>query len=758
MKQQKKKSRRQVKKPSKKKDERASWIDRLEFLPVNDDSSSDNNNNNNTDTTTTAVSISIVSWNLLAESYCSRRSQCNLPRSYQQVVFSPHRRRRCMQRILQECFADVVDVLCLQELDAALQDTVHSALAKKYACVETPTSSGSIAGRVDACAIYVQRASWEIREHERIRLDDLATLSDDSSSSSESTSNLQGIQQSFLRRNMALLVRLRHLRTGQTVVVANAHLFWHPSYEYVKLMQAHYILQRAKAFSQSTEECVFFCGDLNSRPHGVTHTYLSRGWINAKLIAPWYSTAAADARTDDSSTTTTGSRNESGDDKSQDDSSKEFVDEFGQLNLTDDPIDDSASPPQVRYLLDYTLNKLCRWLRILGQDTALETEQEERLRTGLEKQHSLLFDKCLADNRTMVTTSTRLVQRRDCPSSVYCINPTFLPHLEVALVHMLLTHGVVLEPSKFLSRCVVCNGNIVGVDEPAMARAILEEYQAHEVLLKEESKVYQCDGCGQGYWWSDKPTSSASRVKMTATRLWELCLRAGVPWKGPVGMFEHVPAEILQREGWDATLPGSELLQQRLQVIDWLKCERLDCPLQLESAYAQRSADDDDSLLIGERVPFTNVTSDFVDTLDYICFEKSRRAKLTDRLYVPMSFSELNRDGVRNGHLLPSDVWPSDHLAIGARFALASLGDAVTEGTEKEAKQHKAPSNSIQYCLPANGESTSLSIETNLQAMNGQTSSHGQRCGCGCVPAVPSLFEMAELRRQARLKAFSESG
>jgi hypothetical protein len=29
---------------------------------------------------------------------------------------------------------------------------------------------------------------------------------------------------------------------------------------------------------------------------------------------------------------------------------------------------------------------------------------------------------------------------------------------------------------------------------------------------------------------------------------------------------------------------------------------------------------------------------------------------------------------------------------------------------------------------------------------------HGQRCACGCVPNILSLFEMAELRKQARLK------
>ena len=125
---------------------------------------------------------------------------------------------------------------------------------------------------------------WELVEHEIVRFDDLATLyprpstvppsllhtatknnnedgedprqppsldNDDeqvhhpnhnnSSSSSEAAallfagSNLPGVQQSFLRRNVALLVRLRHARTGRTLVLANAHLYWNPGFEYVKV-------------------------------------------------------------------------------------------------------------------------------------------------------------------------------------------------------------------------------------------------------------------------------------------------------------------------------------------------------------------------------------------------------------------------------------------------------------------------------------------------------------------------------------------
>ena len=117
-----------------------------------------------------------------------------------------------------------------------------------------------------------------------------------------------------------------------------------------------------------------------------------------------------------------------------------------------------------------------------------------------------------------------------------------------------------------------------------------------------------------------------------------------------------------------------------MDAIDWLQSERLQAPIKLRSAY--------------DGLPFTNVTYDFVDTLDYILFESNLCVKGT--LNTPKSLAELS-DGIseRNAHLLPSDVWPSDHLAIGARLDI-------------------------------------------------------QRCDCGCVPNIPGLFEMAEMRKHYR--------
>lgn len=501
----------------------------------------------------------------------------------------------------------------------------------------------------------------------------------------------------------------------------------------LQLCQVHYILQRAKDFCQPNEPIVF-CGDLNSRPHSFTHSYLARGSVNAKHVAPWYHYYDSDQ--DDSWHPDTDS-NDNGDATS-------LADRIANLQLTQQHAT-PTEPPRVRYLLDSTLNKLCRWLRILGVDTALETEEEEKARTG--QGRMLLFNRCREERRTLVTTSTRLLHRRDCPPGGYCISPALLPSLEVILVHMLLTHGVVLVPKTFLTRCVVCNGMICNVTDSSEKRRIMQDYQAPSGL-SEEMEVYECNGCKQGYWWCDRPTSSASRVKTAATRLFEICLRAGVPIKGETPhMFAFVDIEAERSKGWDYTDKGSELLKQKLDVIGWLKDEYLVCPFDLTSAYALK---DNKGTVIGERLPFTNVTSSFVNTLDYIFFDR-KYFVITELLDIPTSFPQLNDDGegVMNGHLLPSDVWPSDHLAIGARFTFTAMENEKeaspqllslpTTLNEKEASPQL-------FCLPTeNGQMPPPPPPPQSANL------HRRKCDCGCVPQIKSLFEMAELRKQARL-------
>jgi len=225
--------------------------------------------------------------------------------------------------------------------------------------------------------------------------------------------------------------------------------------------------------------------------------------------------------------------------------------------------------------------------------------------------------------------------------------------------------------------------------------------------------------------------------------------------------------EELQRIGWDYDTPGSELLREGLDVIDWLKNEHLETPFSLESAYSLKhqrhhtTKEEEHAVEDGESIPFTNVTFDFVSVLDYIFLERTS-LRVTDRLYVPRSFPELT-DGrtMENAHLLPSDVWPSDHLAIGARLLFLDetsknnsnshpettniggipVDDSATTtnpsaSAEEEEDTEQQP---LLFCAPVMGVTAPAAVVQ-----------HGLRCACGCVPAIPSLFEMAAMRQQAR--------
>ena len=373
-----------------------SWVDRLRLVPIEMedvpeedwviDTSATTGTTTPTATTTTTttssssnhsppITISILTWNVLAQAYCSRRSQVQLPKEYGHVVFHKTKRRQRILQLLQQLSTttgtrpSAMDIVCLQEVD---MNEIRPVMGKLGYCsaVETPrcvrANNTTMGGRIDGCAIYIRthrcrdededdekrstddfpppsneakeakemddtpptvfldgilettddtlqdsddhhlaittttkatttvttatndntqekkeettsnvsavlsnssQIQWKLIDSELIRLDDLATLSSSSTTTNTSNhqneksppdgntnaattkttngtnhnnnnnySNIQGIQQSLLRRNMAIMIRLQHtVYPERTIIVINAHLFWNPSFEYVKV-------------------------------------------------------------------------------------------------------------------------------------------------------------------------------------------------------------------------------------------------------------------------------------------------------------------------------------------------------------------------------------------------------------------------------------------------------------------------------------------------------------------------------------------
>jgi hypothetical protein len=126
-------------------------------------------------------------------------------------------------------------------------------------------------------------------------------------------------------------------------------------------------MKRAHEFCKEGEGVVF-CGDLNSPPHSSVYEYLSKGKVNAKLVAPWYQHSIEQ---DEEKNFLPGEKD-----------IHQVEDELADLSITaKEEEKENDTSPQIRYMLDFTLNRFTRWLRILGIDAALETEEEEIQRT-----------------------------------------------------------------------------------------------------------------------------------------------------------------------------------------------------------------------------------------------------------------------------------------------------------------------------------------------------------------------------------------
>ncbi|KAL3912646.1 MAG: hypothetical protein SGILL_006800 [Bacillariaceae sp.] len=177
---------------------------------------------------------------------------------------------------------------------------------------------------------------------------------------------------------------------------------------------------------------------------------------------------------------------------------------------------------------------------------------------------------------------------------------------------------------------------------------------------------------------------------------------------------------------------NTDHLKERLDIVKWLQDEELNNPLgSMANVYLSPDTGK-------ESLPFTNVTSGFVGHLDYIMYP-TESMKVNDLLYVPRNDGDLNDLDIPNGHLLPSCFWPSDHLAIGCSLRLQDH-PLEKDATIVEAKTQEADD---MWC----GLIASAPPPPPIIAKK-----HTSNCSCGCVPAIPGLFEMAERRKQARLQ------
>ena len=381
-------------------------------------------------------------------------------------------RKELLTNILSTCQADL---LCLQEIDH--YDDFYKPLLNS---LDYTTHHCSRTGsRQDGCLIAYKREDFELVGYEEIQLDDVASFM-------TSTAQRTNVQ----RFNVAQIALLQHKRgsgdsdgnCSNPFACSNAHLYWNPRRPEVKRFQTEFLVQRVDQFLSQrglSDAPVFLAGDFNSVPRSEPYNMLTQGF-KYTLGDPTSSRLALAAGWEE----------------------YEEIVTYGA---------------GTKFLCDRTLSRLCRWLRVLGIDTALLAEPEPAETSGDKKgtrrkgAFDEIFGRARREKRVILTTSKTMRERTACP-------PSFLvstQNLEQGLVEVIREHGLTLDQDKFLTVCGKCGGEIESCahDDPRIT--------GKSTIVPPPGKdLFCCVDCGQPYWWSENENSSPARAMKMADKLY----------------------------------------------------------------------------------------------------------------------------------------------------------------------------------------------------------------------------------------------
>jgi uncharacterized protein with PIN domain len=280
-------------------------------------------------------------------------------------------------------------------------------------------------GRDDGCCIAFKRDKFICGRKTDIQFNDIAD-------------KIQSpiYRESFIRDNVGQVIVLqRSTNVSIEIAIANSHLYWNPNRPDIKLGQAKYLMEKLNAFlNDNLHIPVIICGDFNSLPESDVYNYFTSHHTFASPII---------------STGITNGENR-------------------------------------KFICDIHLNKLCRWLRILGIDATLESEDMLGPKESGKLEFKQFFDTARAENRVILTTKKKMQMMASCPESFYVEQP-----LEQSLVQIFQIYGLKLDPSKFCTLCGKCGKNV----EPC---SINDERLGNKLsFIPDDKELFICTGCNQ---------------------------------------------------------------------------------------------------------------------------------------------------------------------------------------------------------------------------------------------------------------------
>jgi uncharacterized protein len=133
-----------------------------------------------------------------------------------------------------------------------------------------------------------------------------------------------------------------------------------------------------------------------------------------------------------------------------------------------------------RFLVDFMLGKLVKWLRILGYDAVYST-QNNKLNLILQS---------LKENRIILTRDNQLSRKRSWKLILITSD-----NVEDQLKQVIEELGLNVTKSRLFTRCSICNGQISPVEDKESIKDKVPGY-----VHQNHNDFSLCSVCGKVYW------------------------------------------------------------------------------------------------------------------------------------------------------------------------------------------------------------------------------------------------------------------
>src|SRR5262249_7478038 len=139
---------------------------------------------------------------------------------------------------------------------------------------------------------------------------------------------------------------------------------------------------------------------------------------------------------------------------------------------------------EIRFLADCMLGRLAKWLRVLGYDVAYDRRVDDEA----------LIARAAREGRTLLTRDVPLSRRRILRRAGCEVILIASDKVEDQIAQMVEERGLVIDPGRLLSRCLVCNEPTSRVPKESVAGMVpAYVYQTQE-------RFSRCGVCGRVYW------------------------------------------------------------------------------------------------------------------------------------------------------------------------------------------------------------------------------------------------------------------